>query len=89
MIIRNKCFQIQRYSQEADMRRFFSLLTGMFMGALVGATMAILLAPESGESLRLQLRERASHFRQDVMEAAAARRAELEEQLSTLRAPKA
>ena len=89
MIIRNEYFQIQRYSQEADMRRFFSLLTGMFMGALVGATLAILLAPESGESLRVQLRERASHFRQDVMDAAEARRAELEEQLSALRAPKA
>jgi len=71
------------------MRRFFSFLTGIITGALVGATLAILLAPESGESLRAELRERASHFRQDVMDAAAARRAELEEQLSTLRAPKA
>lgn len=70
------------------MRRFFSLLSGIFMGALVGATLAILLAPESGESLRAELRERASHFREDVMNAAAARRAELEEQLNTLRAPK-
>ncbi len=70
------------------MRRFFSLLAGIIMGALVGATLAILLAPESGESLRMQLRERASHFRQDVLDAAAARRAELEEQLSTLRSPK-
>lgn len=71
------------------MRRFFSLLSGIFMGALVGATLAILLAPESGESLRAELRERASHFREDVMNAAAARRAELEEQLNALRAPKA
>lgn len=71
------------------MRRFFNLLAGMITGALVGATMAILLAPESGESLRMQLRERTSHFRQDVMDAASARRAELEEQLTALRAPKA
>jgi gas vesicle protein len=70
------------------MRRFFSLISGMFMGALVGATLAIIFAPESGESIRLQLRDRASRFRQDVMDAAAARRAELEEQLSALRSPK-
>lgn len=70
------------------MRRFFSLISGVFMGALVGATLAILFAPESGNSIRMQLRERASNFRQDVMNAAAERRAELEEQLSTLRAPK-
>ncbi|NMC12016.1 MAG: YtxH domain-containing protein [Chloroflexi bacterium] len=71
------------------MRRFFSLLSGMLMGALVGATLALIFAPESGESLRLQLKERVSHFRQDVMDAAAARRAELEEQLAALRSPKA
>jgi gas vesicle protein len=70
------------------MRRFFSLLSGLFTGALVGATLAILLAPESGESIRGQLRERAGRLRQDVMDAAAARRAELEEQLSALRSPK-
>jgi gas vesicle protein len=69
------------------MRRFFSLISGMFVGALVGATLAIIFAPESGESIRVQLRERAGRLRQDVMDAAAARRAELEEQLSALRSP--
>lgn len=58
------------------------------MGALVGATLAILFAPESGESIRLQISERAGRLRQDIMNAAAARRAELEEQLATLRSPK-
>ncbi|MBN1537114.1 MAG: YtxH domain-containing protein [Anaerolineales bacterium] len=71
------------------MRKFFSLVSGMFMGALVGATLAILLAPESGESLRAELRERAGRFRQDIIDASAARRSELEEQLAALRAPKA
>ncbi|MEN6393095.1 MAG: YtxH domain-containing protein [Anaerolineaceae bacterium] len=69
------------------MRKFFNLLSGMFIGALVGATLALLLAPESGENLRLQLCDRATRFRQDIADAAASRRAELEAQLEALRSP--
>jgi gas vesicle protein len=71
------------------MRRFISFLSGAVTGALVGAVIAILLAPSSGDSLRTQLRERANLLQADIKQAAAARRAELEEQLETLCSPQA
>ena len=69
------------------MNRFLSFLAGVVSGALVGATIAILVAPESGEELRIQIQERANYIQEEVKKAAAERRAELEEQLSTLRSP--
>ena len=70
------------------MRKFLSFLVGAILGGLVGATAAILLAPASGNDLRSQLRDRALKIQDEVKAAAAARRAELEEQLATLRAPR-
>lgn len=69
------------------MRRMLSFLSGAIMGALVGATLALLLAPASGEGLREQLQERVAVVQQEIKKAAAERRAELEEQLAGLRAP--
>ena len=69
------------------MRRSFSFLMGALVGGLVGATTAILLAPASGQDLREQLRERAFKLQDEVKAAASTRRAELEDQLRTLRAP--
>ena len=40
------------------MRRMFGFLIGIFVGGLVGSVIALLLAPESGENLRTELRER-------------------------------
>jgi gas vesicle protein len=70
------------------MNRIASFLIGAIMGALVGSTVAILLAPASGEELRYQIRDRADHLQEEVKSAAAARRAELEKQLATMRAPR-
>ncbi|MFZ0532588.1 MAG: YtxH domain-containing protein [Anaerolineales bacterium] len=69
------------------MRRVFNFFAGMIMGGLVGATIAILLAPVSGEEVRAQLQERTIRLRDDVMAVAEARRAELERELTALRAP--
>jgi len=69
------------------MRKFFSFLSGVVMGALVGATLAILLAPFSGEEMRAQLQERLSGFRDELSEAAQTRRIELESKLAALRQP--
>jgi gas vesicle protein len=71
------------------MRRLFSFLLGTASGALVGATLAILLTPASGEDLRSELRNRVTSFRDELKEAAQQRRAELERQLETLRHPSA
>ena len=74
---------------EIHMRRMFGFLIGVLVGALVGSTVALLMAPESGEKLRVQLRDRGQGFMNEVRHAADSRRIELRGRLETLRAPKA
>jgi len=40
------------------MRKFFSFVAGLMSGSIVGATAALLLAPSSGEELRLEAQAR-------------------------------
>lgn len=70
------------------MRRMFGFLIGIAVGGLVGSTIALLLAPESGDDLRGQLRERGQNFYNDVRHAADERRIELRQRLETMRAPR-
>ncbi len=70
------------------MRRMFGFLIGIMVGALVGSTIALLLAPESGERLRREIRARGQDFLSEVREAADARRIELTHQLENMRAPR-
>ena len=65
-----------------------SFLSGAAIGFVVGATIAILLAPTSGEELRKQMQDRADRIQLEVRQAADARRQELEQQLETLRTPR-
>lgn len=69
------------------MRRLLGFLLGIGTGALVGATVAILLAPASGQDLRTELRGRMQRFSNELQEAASQRRAELEQQLEAMRHP--
>ena len=71
------------------MRKIFGFLIGAFVGGLVGATIALLLAPDSGEELRTELRQRGAAFTAEIRQAATARQIELQERLDTLRAPRA
>jgi gas vesicle protein len=71
------------------MRRLISFLLGTASGALIGATLAILLTPASGEDLRNELNQRVQRFRAELQGAADQRRAELERQLEALRHPHA
>lgn len=66
----------------------FGFLIGTFVGALVGAVVALLLAPESGESLRNQLRQRGQGFMDDIRHSADSRRIELRNRLESMRAPR-
>jgi len=66
----------------------FGFLIGVFVGSLVGSTIALLLAPESGEELRGELRERGQGFMGEIRHAADTRRIELKDRLETLRTPK-
>jgi gas vesicle protein len=66
----------------------FGFMIGTFIGALVGSTIALLLAPDSGDELRGQLRERGQRFMGEIQHAADTRRIELKDRLDTLRAPR-
>jgi len=66
----------------------FGFLIGIFTGALVGGVLALLLAPESGERLRGQLRDRGQVFLNDVRHSADSRRIELRNRLEALREPR-
>jgi gas vesicle protein len=70
------------------MRRVFGFLIGVVVGGLVGSTIALLMAPESGEVLRAQLRQRGQNFFNEVRHAADERRIELRQKLETLRSPR-
>lgn len=70
------------------MNRAANFLLGAVIGGFIGATIAILVAPSSGEDLRNEIRMRSEQVRTEVAQAAAERRAELENQLASLRAPR-
>jgi gas vesicle protein len=69
------------------MRRFSNFIMGAFLGALVGAVAALLLAPASGEDLQTRARERLASLRDEVQDAYASRKSQLEAELEALRQP--
>jgi gas vesicle protein len=71
------------------MRRTLSFFIGATIGGLIGATVALLFAPASGNELRAQISNRTQDFAADIRQAANTKRIELQERLETLRAPKA
>lgn len=70
------------------MKGFMSFLQGIILGTLVGSTVAILLAPSSGEELRNQMQERAEKIQNEVKRASEEKRMEMEQQLASLRSPR-
>jgi gas vesicle protein len=70
------------------MRKILSFLSGRIMGGLVGAVVAILMAPNSGNEMRLQLQQRTNRLREDIKAVAEQRRSELERELEVLRSPR-
>ena len=63
------------------MRKAIMFASGALAGLLVGGVAALLLAPESGESLRGKAREGMGSLLEEGKKAAMARRAELQRQL--------
>jgi gas vesicle protein len=59
------------------MKRFFSFLLGAIVGSTLGAILALLVTPYSGEELRAQARE-----------ASMAKRIQMEARLRELRGPR-
>ena len=70
------------------MKRIFGFLIGITVGGLVGGSIALLMAPDTGEGLRVQLRERGQNFFSDIQHAADERRIELRQRLEVMRAPR-
>jgi gas vesicle protein len=68
--------------------RIMSFLAGTLAGAVVGGTAALLLAPTSGEEMRLEARERYEAIIEEARRAASEKQAQLEAQLEALRRPK-
>jgi gas vesicle protein len=70
------------------MRRTFGFLIGIVVGGLVGSTIALLMAPETGDQLRTELRSRGESFFNEVRHAADERKIELRQRLENLREPR-
>ena len=64
------------------MDKTLDFLGGLLLGALVGASVAILLAPKSGADTQAALRARVDGVIEEGRRAAAERRAELEAQFA-------
>ncbi len=69
------------------MRSLMRFLSGFVLGGMVGASVAILLAPESGTELRNRIQAEVDRIQAEVKKASSDRRAELEQQLAALRKP--
>jgi gas vesicle protein len=70
------------------MNRMFGFLIGVTVGGLVGSTIALLMAPESGDLMRSRLRERGQNFFYEVRHAADERKIELRQRLEDMRSPR-
>jgi gas vesicle protein len=60
-------------------------LEGFIFGSLLGAALAMLITPSSGEDLRARIQGELDRIRSEVNKAASERRLELEDQLAALR----
>jgi gas vesicle protein len=74
--------------EEIIMRRTFGFLIGIVVGGLVGSTIALLMAPETGDQLRTELRSRGESFFNEVRHAADERKIELRQRLENMREPR-
>jgi gas vesicle protein len=65
-----------------DSEKFFE---GFLIGALIGAAVSILMAPQSGKQMQGTIKARVDNVLEEGKRAAADRRAELEAQLAQAR----
>ena len=64
------------------MYKGISFVGGFVIGAMIGAAVAVFMAPQSGEEFQKQIRERLDAVAQEGRRVAAERRAELEAQFA-------
>jgi len=70
------------------MKYVANFLLGALLGATIGGVIGLLLAPASGADSRRKIQEWAENVQSEVRSAAEQRRADLENQLAELRAPR-
>ncbi len=69
------------------MNKIVNITTGLVLGAVVGAGMVLLLAPQSGEDTRQGIRDRVHEILAEGQHAAETRRLELADRFETLKQP--
>lgn len=69
------------------MRRIFNFILGATLGGVVGAALALIFTPSSGEEIRALITDRTQSFAADIRQAASSKRIELQERLEILRNP--
>lgn len=69
------------------MRYWSKFMIGAFMGGLLGGLVGILIAPDSGNNLRKKVTDSIVQIKDEVVQASAEKRVELQEELSRLRKP--
>ena len=67
--------------------KFLAFVDGFVFGALLGAVVGFLLAPQPGDELQGMIRERYTEVMDEGRRAAAERRAELEAQFADAKLP--
>lgn len=67
------------------MQKALNLTLGFVLGGLVGSALTLLLTPKSGSELQSDISEYTRMVKREVENAAAARRIQLEQELSRLR----
>jgi gas vesicle protein len=70
---------------EGVMQKVVMFIFGAIIGGLVGSALALLLAPMSGNELRSEASGYSHQVKEEIVRAAALRRAELERELADLR----
>ncbi len=68
------------------MRKFFAFLAGVLSGAVVGAAVALLLAPMSGDALQREIGARFEQLKAEMESAAAEQERKLRAEFERLKA---
>lgn len=70
------------------MRKAMAFTFGAIMGGVIGALVALLMAPSSGEELQATIKKQVEDIQSEIKVAAQKKREELEQQLDELIHPK-